>query len=93
VLTVNQGSLCEWVFTPPSHSFDASGGNGNILVIVTGACTWTATSDVDWITITTGASGLGNGLVQFVAAANNGPARTGTLTIAGRRYQVTEGGR
>ena len=45
------------------------------------------------ITVTSGASGAGNGLVQFVATANNGPARTGTLTIAGRRYQVTEAGR
>jgi hypothetical protein len=93
VLTVNQGSPCEWVFAPPDHSFGASGGNGNILVIVTGVCTWTATSDVDWITITSGASGAGNGLVQFVVAANNGPARTGSLTIAGRRYQVTQAGR
>jgi hypothetical protein len=81
------------VFVPPDHIFGASGGNGNVLVIVTGACTWTATSDVDWITITAGASGTGNGLVQFVAAPNTGPARTGTLTIAGRRYQVTEAGR
>ena len=81
------------MFTPPYHSFDANGGNGNVLVIVTGACTWTTTSNVDWITLTSGASGAGNGLVQFVAAPNNGPARTGTLTIAGRRYEVTEAAR
>ena len=93
VLAVNQGSPCEWVFTPPYHSFDANGGNGNVLVIVTGTCTWTTTSNVDWITLTSGASGAGNGLVQFVAAPNNGPARTGTLTIAGRRYEVTEAAR
>ena len=35
----------------------------------------------------------GNGLVQFVAAPNNGPARTGSLTIAGRRYEVTQAAR
>jgi hypothetical protein len=93
VLTVNQGSPCEWTFLPPDTILGAGGGNGNILVIVTGACTWTAVSDVDWITVTSGASGVGNGLVQFVAAPNNGPARTGTLTIAGRRYQVNEAGR
>jgi hypothetical protein len=93
VLTVNQESPCEWVFVPGDHVFGASGGNGNVLVIVTGACTWTAASDVDWITLTAGASGVGNGLVQFVAAANDGPARTGSLTIAGRRYVVTEAGR
>jgi Putative binding domain, N-terminal/Viral BACON domain len=93
VLTVNQGSPCEWVFMPPDTRFGPDGGNGNVLVIVTGACTWTAASDVDWITLTSGASGIGNGLVQFVAAPNPGPARTGTVTIAGRRYEVNEAGR
>ena len=72
---------------------DEGTANGSNLVIVTGACTWTAASDVDWITITSATSGIGNGLVQFVAAPNNGPARTGTLTIGGRRYQVSEAGR
>jgi hypothetical protein len=93
VVTVNQSSSCTWVMVPPSHVFGSSGGNGNILVIVTGACTWTAASDVDWITLTAGGSGTGNGLVQFIAASNNGPARTGSLTIAGQRYEVVEAGR
>jgi hypothetical protein len=93
VLTVNQASPCEWVFLPPEHTFGPTGGNGNILVIVTGVCTWAATSNVDWITVTSGASGAGNGLVQFVVAGNDGPARTGSLTIGGRRYQVSQAGR
>jgi hypothetical protein len=92
-LTVNQASPCIWVLAPPFHVFTASGGNGNVLVIVTGGCTWTASSDVDWISMTAGSSGTGDGLVQFVAAPNNGPARTGSVTIAGQRYEVTEGGR
>jgi hypothetical protein len=62
-------------------------------VIVTGVCTWATTSSVDWITVTSGASGTGNGLVQFVVAGNDGPARTGSLTIGGRRYQVSQAGR
>ena len=92
-LTVNQASRCEWAFAPPFHTFGAEGGNGNVLVIVTSTCTWTTTSNADWITLTAGASGIGNGLVQFVAAPNNGPARTGSLTIAGRRYDVTQAAR
>ena len=92
-LIVNQGSPCEWTFVPPDHELGANGGNGNILVIVTGFCTWSATSNVAWITVTAGATGTGNGLVQFVVAANDGPARTGSLTIAGRRYNVTQAGR
>ncbi len=93
VLTINQSSSCTWIMAPPSHSFDSGGGNGNILVIVTGACTWTAASNVDWITMTAGESGTGSGLVQFVAAPNSGPSRTGSLTIAGQRYEVVEAGR
>jgi hypothetical protein len=92
-VTVNQASPCEWAFAPPFHTFGADGGNGNVLVIVTGPCVWTETSNNDWITLTAGASGTGNGLVQFVAAPNNGPARTGSLTIAGRRYDVTQAAR
>jgi hypothetical protein len=89
-VTINQPSTCTWVLAPPSTVLAASGGNGNVLVIVTGACTWTATSDVDWITITGGASGTGNGLLQFVAAPSSGAARTGSVTIAGQRYEVSE---
>jgi hypothetical protein len=92
-LTVNQASTCTWVFAPPSHLLGADGGNGNVLVIVSGACTWTAASNDAWITLTAGASGTGNGLVQFTAAPNAGPARTGSLTIAGQRYEVTEAAR
>ncbi|MDQ3213650.1 MAG: hypothetical protein M3Q85_13305, partial [Acidobacteriota bacterium] len=92
VLTIKQASPCTWLFAPPSHSFGANGGGGNVLVIVSGACTWAASSDVGWITVTAGASGSGNGLFQFVAAPNTGPARTGSVTIAGERYQVVQAG-
>jgi hypothetical protein len=91
--TVNQASLCTWVFVPPNFTIGAGGGNGATLVIVSGPCTWTAASDVDWITITSGTSGTADGVVQFVVAPNNGPARTGSLTIAGQRYEVAQGGR
>src|SRR6185295_2859725 len=92
-LTINQASPCDWAFLPPNHSFVASGGTGTILVIVTGSCSWTSTSNDGWITITTGSSGSGNGLIQFVVADNTGPARAGSLTIAGRRYDVAQAGR
>jgi hypothetical protein len=36
------------------------------------------------LTVTSAASGTGNGTVAFVAAANTAAARTGTLTIAGQ---------
>ena len=93
VFTVRQASACTWTFSPPYMPFDANGGNGNVLVIVSGGCTWTVTNNTDWITITAGQSGAGNGLLQFVVPPNPGAGRTGTLTIAGQTYTVTEAGR
>jgi hypothetical protein len=93
IVTVNQASLCTWTVLPPSSTFGSSGGVGSLLVIVTGACTWNASSDVSWISLLSGASGSGNGLVQFTVAPNGGPPRTGSLTIAGQRYEVTQSDR
>jgi hypothetical protein len=91
-LTINQASLCRWFFAPPSHEFDASGGNGNVLVFVTGACSWTAVPNVSWIQITAGGTNTGGGLLQFVVPPNRGGPRTGTIAIGGENYVVTQGG-
>ncbi|MBI4893569.1 MAG: hypothetical protein HY821_23315, partial [Acidobacteria bacterium] len=56
-------------------------------------CTWNAVSDSSWITVTSGASGAGNGSVAYSVAANSGAARTGTIVVAGvRSYTVTQAG-
>ena len=48
----------------------------------TPTCPWTASSQADWLTVTTGAAGgTGYALVSYVIAPNPGPPRTGTLTI------------
>jgi hypothetical protein len=91
--TVTQASQCSFTLLPPFHQFESGGGFGSILVIVSGPCSWATVSNADWIELRAGASGVGNGLVQFVAAPNPGGARTGTLTIAGQTYNVNEGGR
>ena len=92
VLTIAQASACTWTFVPASTDLPREGGAGNVLVILTGVCTWTATTTTDWIQITAGSSGTGNGLVQFVVGPNGGPARTGTVTIGGQQYLVRQAG-
>src|SRR5439155_1078934 len=55
------------------------------------SCSWTAVSNVSWITITGGASGTGIGTVTYSVATNSGStARTGTLTIAGQTVTITQ---
>jgi uncharacterized delta-60 repeat protein len=84
-----------YAFTPSSQSFPASGGTGSIAVATSVAVPspqgeWTAVSNVPWITITSGASVRGNGTVTFTVDSNGGGLRTGTLTISGRTFTVTQ---
>src|SRR5207247_1211707 len=69
------------------------GGTGSSAVTALAGCGWTATSNDGWITVTGGATGSGPGTATFSAAANpltsNG---TGTLTIAGNTFTVTQPG-
>ena len=73
-----------------SAAVAAAGGTGSVAVTAGSACAWTASSTAAWITVTAGASGTGNGTVSYSVAANTGAARTGTVTIAGQTFTVTQ---
>src|SRR6185503_14084948 len=84
---------CSYSLTPSSQAFGASGGNGAVGVNALQGCAWTAASNAVWITIFPGSeSGSGNGAVAFTVAANTGSSRTGTMTIAGQTFTVTQTG-
>jgi hypothetical protein len=92
-VTVTQGSACTYQLGKTSDSIGANGGSGPpISVSTTASCTWTAVSNVDWLTVTSGESGTGDGTVRYAVAANSGGARTGTLTIGGETFTVTQAG-
>ena len=75
----------------PFHK--TTGGYEQVAVTSPAGTTWTATPNVAWLSIVSGASGTGNGTVMFNVAANLGSAqRVGTLNIAGQRFTVTQAG-
>lgn len=77
--------------SPVSANFSAAGGLGSVSVTATGA--WTATSNANWITVTSGAAGTGNGTVSYTVAANpSSSSRTGSITIAGLVFSVIQAG-
>ena len=88
--TVTQDSGCAFSINPVSQNFTAAGGSGSVSVTTAGGCDWTATSNDSFITITSGASGSGNGTVNYSVAANSGAARAGTLTVAGLTFTVSQ---
>jgi len=88
---VQQG--CTFTLNAASRSVAAGGiQSSTVAVAAPAGCTWTAASNDAWITVTSGSSGTGNGQAVFRVAPNPGPSRTGTLTIAGRRFTVNQAG-
>jgi hypothetical protein len=58
-----------------------------------GGCNWTAVSHAAWLAIQSGASGQGSGMVTVAVAANlNGSPRSGTVTVAGSTFVVSQKG-
>ena len=85
------GPNCIYNVNPLSNSVGASGGSETVLVTTTAGCTWTASTTTSWITIVSGASGSGNGSVNYQVAVNASTnLRTGTITIAGQTHTVTQ---
>ncbi|HVG31485.1 MAG TPA: Calx-beta domain-containing protein [Pyrinomonadaceae bacterium] len=85
---------CTYSISPSSLLFNAGGGSGSTVSVTAGAgCAWTATSNSSFITITGGSSGSGSGTVTYSVAANTSTSqRTGTMTIAGQTFTVTQNG-
>ena len=88
------GIACTYAIAPTSGSVAAGGGTGSTGVTSPAGCAWTGVSNnTSWLTVTGGASGSGSGTVAFSAAANSSTSsRTGTLTIAGQSFSVTQPG-
>ncbi|MEP7270242.1 MAG: BACON domain-containing carbohydrate-binding protein [Acidobacteriota bacterium] len=92
MLTITQAGLtCTYVISATSQSFNANANTGSISVTATNGCAWTATSNANFITISGGASGNGDGTVNYFVAANTAASqRSGTMTIAGNIFTVTQ---
>src|SRR4030095_8428540 len=93
--TVTQaGVACSYAISPTSNpSVVAGGATGSVTVTAATGCTWSSTSNDAWITFSGASTGSGNGSVNYSVAANSSSvSRTGTLTIAGQTFTVTQAG-
>lgn len=83
----------------PTTTTDVSGsaGTGGFNIAASSHCFWTATSNAWWISVTKG-SGIGPGAVFFSIAGNlnvdyanhQSTPRTGTITVSGQTFTVTQ---
>jgi hypothetical protein len=85
-------TICSYSVSPSSLSFPQNGGTAGVgITLLSGTgCTWTASSDSPWLTVSP-LTGMSNQSVLVTAAPNtSSTAETGTLTIAGQVVTVTE---
>jgi hypothetical protein len=80
---------CTYSLSRTSDFVGASDGTGEVNVSTTSACTWTAVTNATWITVAPGVR-TGSGRVDYHYTPNPGGLRTGTLTIAGLTFTVTQ---
>jgi hypothetical protein len=75
-----------------SITVGSAAGTGSVLLLSNGP--WIASSNAAWLQLAAGsAGGAGSALIQFSYSANSNPApQTGTLTIAGSTFTVTQAG-
>ena len=80
-------SFCAFSISPASANLPWNGGSGSVNVSAPAGCSWSASSRVEWITLTGNTSGTGNGTVTYTT---NGGADgiTGLLVIAEQAFPV-----
>ncbi len=88
--SVTQGQGCDYTINPQTQLFGAAGGNGTINLVTAPGCPWVSGVNVPWIRITQGASGGGAGVVTFSVDPTTGPARAGTVLVAGSPFTVEQ---
>ena len=84
---------CEYVVSPDRTSFSKDAATGTVAVSAAPQCTWSATSSVPWMTVTSGAQGTGNGTVSFSVSRNlEASDRRGNLLVATQTIGITQAG-
>jgi Putative binding domain, N-terminal/Viral BACON domain len=89
---VSQSAPCRYSVSPANQGMSASAGTGSVSVTITSGsdCSWSASSDSGWLTLTGSTSGRSNATVSFSVPANGNTERTGSIIVAGQRATVTQ---
>lgn len=85
---------CSYSISPSTYSYEDEGGTGTVTVDASNnSCNREASSNDTWISITSGTSGTGDGTVGYSVSSNTSSSdRTGTMTIAGETFTVSQDG-
>lgn len=84
---------CTFELSAGTQAVGADGGPAAVTVLAPPGCAWTAASQVDWVTITSGPAGTGTADVTFIASPNRSSTpRIGSIVAAGKTLTITQVG-
>ena len=91
VASVTVVNSCSYTLNGTSANHGSEAAAGSFAVPTTGGCGWSAVPNQSWLYATS--SGSGNGTVSYTVDANTSDStRTGTITVGGQSFTVTQGG-
>jgi uncharacterized protein (TIGR03437 family) len=84
-------TACSVVLTPATRTTNQFGNTLRYSAVAPSGCTWNAVSSQPWVTITSGASGIGAGVITIQTLQNSsGATRTATLTVGSATATITQ---
>lgn len=85
-------AACIYSLSSAYQSFTPDGGSGSLNLTTSTGCSWSASSNASWLTITSPTSGSGNASISFHINENtSGASRSARLNIAGLSFPVYQG--
>jgi hypothetical protein len=83
---------CTYSISPASQNFSSNGGTGSVNVTAPSHCSWSASSNQNFVSINSFGS-FGNGVVHYTVAPNSGSSsRSASITIANQIFTVQQTG-
>ena len=90
-LVILDDDSCSYFIDIAERASPATGETLTVNVTARDECSWTAVSQSGWVSITSGASGKGNGTVVLAVSPNgSGFSRSGSVIIAGETIAIRQ---
>ena len=85
---------CTYQLSSSTQSLGSAAGSATVTVTTGATCTWSASVDASWLSITSGTSGTGNGTVNVAVAENATQSqREGNVIVSSQRVTLRQDGR
>jgi len=87
---VTASAQCSYGLNAGGQAFTPAGGNGSIAITAPQGCAWNVTGIPGWVTLTSSATGSGNGTVTYLVAVNAGGDRSSAIALAGVSFTLEQ---